>query len=91
MDMLGKAALFPSPPWTGKKCLCSHKHPPHAAARSILQPGPVELLKHCLACRGTWGGGAGAVVPCGCFGRQAKQQVFFLAQGMMPREERRKV
>lgn len=36
-------------------------------------------------------GGAGAVVPCGCLGREVKQQVVFLAQGMMPREEQRKV
>jgi len=35
--------------------------------------------------------GAGAVVPCGHPGKEAKQQVVFLAQGMMSREEKRKV
>lgn len=37
------------------------------------------------------GGSGGAVVPHGGTGREAGQQVAFLAQGTMPREERRKV
>lgn len=81
MDMLGKAALFPSPPWTGKKCLCSHKHPPHAAARSILQPGPVELLKHCLACRGTWGGGGWSCGPLWVFWEASEAAGVFSRSG----------
>lgn len=37
------------------------------------------------------GGFGGAVVPHGGTGREAGQQVAFLAQGTMPREEQRKV
>lgn len=83
------AALFLPPPRAGKS----------ASALTSILPMPLLAVSFSLD---WWSflsiapvtgrpGGAGAVVPCGCLGREAKQQVVFLAQGMMPREERRKV
>lgn len=79
-------------------------HLPHGQAKSVsaltnILPMPLLAVSFSLdpwsflsiAWPAGGPGGAGAVVPCGCFGREVKQQVVFLAQGMMPREERRKV
>lgn len=69
-------STFPVSSIGRQKCLCSHKHPPHPAACSVLHPKLVELLKVLPGLQGDLGGlGLWSLV--GVSGRKRSSRWFF--------------